>query len=336
VGGIENRWSAGKLFEHDALIVVKEIRLALSSWTDRLIAALVVVLGLTGLHQALASRPLLAAAWVVSALAAAIGILTARLLHGRLVFQINDGILAHEALAAGSRRRYLVSCHALAAAALGMAVLTARVGLVAFVLPGYLAGAAAGTLASLLATDRGSRLRWFLVATFRRQMQRPVTGILAAVVVLGIAFGGRALETEPRLALVGIATVCAVLILTSVDDAVVRFMTIAGYSAGRIVGARARPALIFLAITTCACLVGSERFEAGIIAAVGVIGLLLMIARILAYRSHPKRAADLVVTICLGVVGVVGVTVPVLSPFAFAAILWQLHRRSRRTTWLLA
>jgi hypothetical protein len=336
VGGIVNGWSVGKLFEHDAMIVVKEVRLAFSAWTDRLLAAVLLVGGLDGIHQALAPQPMLTAALEVSAVAAVIGIAVARLVHGRLAFQAYDGVLAIEALCSRSRWRYSISCHALAAAATGVVVLAARPDVIAFALPAFLAGATAGTLVGLLGLGRDTRFRRFLGPIVRTRLHAPGAGMLAAAIVLTIAFSGRTLDTVPRLALVGTASVCALLALTSVDDAVIRFMTISGYRSWRIVAVRAQGALVFCAITVGACLVGSLPLEAGIVGLMVAIGLLLMIARILVYRVHPKRSADLIVVSCLVVAGLVGFTVPIMLPFVTAAILWQLHRHSSAKTWLLA
>ena len=58
--------------------------------------------------------------------------------------------------------------------------------------------------------------------------------------------------------------------------------------------------------------------------------------RILAYRLHAKRFADLLVSICAGLLMVVAYSMPVLLPFLALAILWQLQRRAAARTWLLA
>ena len=64
--------------------------------------------------------------------------------------------------------------------------------------------------------------------------------------------------------------------------------------------------------------------------------LLLLALRILAYRLHAKRFADLLVSICAGLLMVVAYSMPVLLPFLALAILWQLQRRAAARTWLLA
>jgi hypothetical protein len=60
-----------------------------------------------------------------------------------------------------------------------------------------------------------------------------------------------------------------------------------------------------------------------------------MATRILAYRIHARRTADLVVGGCAMVVIVTGAAMPMLLPFVAAAILWQLSRRAAAMTWLL-
>ncbi len=327
--------SSHNLLRHDGTIVINEMQSVFSSWTDRLLAIASLAVALVAIHGSLAHRPLVVAASVVSALAAIVGGGIARLIDRRLEFHAYDGVLAIDAMTPRSRLHYMVAWHVLALGGLCVAILVTRPGLLAFGVAGYLAGAAISLLATRLTMQRGI-LRWSAFSrTIRVYLQRPSAGIPAAVLVLFVLLSARTLDAGPRSALAGIITVAAVLGLTSVDDAVIRFMTISGYRAWSIAALRARGALVLLAITGPICLVASERLVAGVVGAIVMAGLVLMTMRILAYRIHSRRAADIIVSICVAVVCIAGVAVPLLLPLITAVILRQLHRGSSAKTWML-
>jgi hypothetical protein len=332
---MESMRSSHNLLRHDGTIVINEMRSVFSSWTDRLLAIAILPIALVAIHRSLAHRPFVVAASVVSALAVIVGGGAARLIHHRLEFHAYDGVLAIDAMAPRSRRHYRAACHVLALSGLCVAVLVARPGLVAFGVAGYLAGTTISLLATRLTVQQGILRRFAISRTIRVYLQRPRAGIPAAILVLFVLLSARTLDAGPRSALTGIITVAAVLSLTSLDDAVIRFMTISGYRAWSIAGLRARGALILLAITTPICLIASERLVAVIVGAIVLGGLVLMTMRILVYRIHARRAADMIVSVCVAVVCITGFAAPLLLPLTTAAIFWQLHRGSRAKTWML-
>jgi len=335
VSGVDSTNFLRKPLRHDRMIVVNELRRAFSSWSDRLIAASVVLIALATLHASLADRPWLVAASAVAGLSAIAGASAARLLHRRLAFHTDEGALADAALDPRARRRYLVAFHALGLGVLGVATLAARPSLLALGLAAYLAGAALGHLASLAAGGLALR-RPTAGRAMRAQLRRPIAGALAAIGLLLLVLALRGLDTPPRTALVGAATVIAVLGMTSLDDSAIRFMTLSGYRAPRILGLAARGPLAFLAIGLPALLAAANPLLAGIVTLVTLAGLALMAARILAYRSHGKRAADTLVGICAAAACLTGLAAPMLLPIVMIAIFWHLSRRSAPATWLLA
>lgn len=146
----------------------------------------------------------------------------------------------------------------------------------------------------------------------------------------------RALDMSALMAAVGLETALLALIMTSVDDALVRFRTIAGHGSGRIISAHVQAVASFLAVTVPGGWVMLGPIAAGIVAAAGAAMVLLLILRILAYRLHAKRFADFLVSILAGLLILVAYTMPVLLPFVALAMFWQLQSRGRAKTWLLA
>ena len=323
------------LFRHDRMIVINEMRWAFSSWTDRLVAIVVALLALAMLHASLADRPVLVAGSAIAALAAIAGAGAARLMHRRLAFHAYDGTLAAEALDRGQRRAYLVAFHTLALGLLCIAVLAARASLLPLGLAAYLAGAGLGHAVSLM-TDGLALRRPLPGRAIRARLQKPGAGVVAAIGLLLLLLCLRTLGTNPRIALAGTTTVIAVLGLTSLDDAVIRFMTLSGYRTWRIVGLHARGVLVFVAIALPVLLVASEPLLTGIIGAVAMAGLALMAMRILAYRIHTKRAADTLVTLCAAAICATGFAASILMPFVAIAIFWYLNRRAIPQTWMLS
>jgi len=134
----------------------------------------------------------------------------------------------------------------------------------------------------------------------------------------------------------GIGTSLLALTLTSVDDAIVRFMTIAGHGSRRIIVHHARGMTSFLVIAVAECWVWFGPVAAGIVFATGMAIVLLMTLRVLVYRLHAKRFADFLVSILAGLLMLVAYSMPVALPLIALAIVWQLQRRGRAKTWLLA
>lgn len=332
IRGIERRHN---LLRHDATIVVNAARATFSSWTDRALAIFMVTIALFGLPASLAHQPFVPSASIVTAVAAMIGAGTGRLIRRRLDFHAYDGVLAADALAGSARRSYALFVHLLSSCVLAIGLLVARPGLVAFAAAGYLLGAGCGHLAARLARKGRGRRGRRPGRSARRELRRPTAGLAAAMVVLPVLLLLSSLEPAPFLAAVGAISAIAALSLTIVDDAAVRFMTISGYRAWAIVGIRARAGLIFLAAAGAGSLILAGPLPAQIVVAVTTAALALMAARILAYRVHARRTADMVLSLSGAGLCAIGLAAPILLPPVLAAIFWHLHRRAAPMTWML-
>jgi hypothetical protein len=139
------------------------------------------------------------------------------------------------------------------------------------------------------------------------------------------------LGTNALLTVIAIETVLLALILTSLDDDVVRFMAIAGHGAQRIrsphhgngdVPRRSGAEMLDHASAgrgrrRCCCTCRNT---------------VLLTLRLIAYRLHAKRFADLLVSILAGLLMMVAYSVPVALPVIAVATLWQLQSRGRKNT----
>ncbi len=331
--------SANSLFRYDATIIRNEANAAFPRWTDRLLGLALLAIALAMARAALEDRAFIVAASAVATLALLTGAATARLIERRLAFHAYDGVLAADALIPTTRRHYALACHAIALAGTALVALAARPPLFAVAMAGYLAGAMVGHLARYLgerfATARLVGQRPFDSRALWRWLERPAAGAAGAVPLLFILVATSRGETAAAPVLAALVTAITVLALTAVDDGVVRFMTLSGHSAWTIVARRARGTLVFTLFAMPICLATATPLVAGLVGAVAAAGLLLMATRILAYRIHARRTADLVVGGCAMVVIVSGAAMPMLLPFVAAAILWQLSRRAGAVTWLL-
>lgn len=323
------------LLRHDRMVVANELRSALSSWSDRVIVPGVILIVLITLRASLFDRPFILAATAVAALAVVAGAGTARVVQRRLEFHAYDGAIAADALAEATRRRYILSVHAMACGIVASCALIGRPATVGLAVIGYLVGAGSCHMARRLMSRGDVARRPALLRSVGALLQSPIAGALAAMpIVLSLLLLG-SIEPGPMAAFIGMVSAVAALLLTTLDAAVVRFMTVSGYPARRIVRIHARALSVFLLLTVLACLVLSRGLVAIVVGCVVLAALALMTARILAYRIHPKRTADTVVSICAAVACLAGVTMPMLLPFVVVAILWHLHRRSGSATWLL-
>ena len=323
------------LLRHDRMIVVNELRSAFSSWKDRLIALAVLLIALTAVRSSLSDRPFIIAAAAVAALAAATGAAAARVIGRRLDFHSQDGVLAACALTEDVRRHYILSIHAVVCGVVSICAAVARPEAAILAPIGYLIGAGichvAGRAMLAKALPRGS----IPLRAIRHLLQRPISGALAAILVLLPLLFLKSIDPGPMAAFIGLLSAAAAFALTMLDYGVIRFMTESGYRARRIIGVHARSLLIFLAPAALVFLLFSHGLVAIIIVGVVLAALVLMTARILAYRVHSKRTADTLVSICAGAVCVAGVAMPPLLPVVVLAILWHLYRRSIPATWLL-
>lgn len=327
---------ASCLFRHDWLIVWNTTRATFAGWHDRVIAALMLLAALAVVRAWFADRPWTIASWATFAVGTLIGITAERLVAARLAFHTFDGLLAADALHPQIRRRYMAAWHGIGLALLVVVALIARPSLLIVSVPAYLAGVLLAGLTSGVTISRRiagtTRPGW----TIRACAHRPIAGISTATILLLSLLPARALCTNALLTVIGIETVLLALMLTSIDDAIVRFMAIAGHGAWRIVARHGRGMASFLAMAIPGCWIMSGPIAAAIVAAAGVAILLLLTLRILAYRLHAKRFADLLVSILTALLMLVAYSMPVALPVIAFAMLWQLHRRGRANTWLLA
>ncbi|WP_267389800.1 hypothetical protein [Sphingomonas sp. GC_Shp_3] len=324
-----------RLFRQDQLIAWNTIRATFASWHDRAIAALMVLAALAVARAWFVDHPWTVAAWAALAAGTVIGIGAERLVRARLAFHAFDGLLAADALHPQMRSRYMAAWHGVGLALLAVVSLIARPSLLVVSVPAYLAGVlVAGLTGGVRMPKRiagTARPGW----TLRAWSHRPIAGVAAATVLLLALLPARTLGTNALMAVVGIGTVLLALILTSVDDAIVRFMTIAGQGSRHIIARHIRGLASFLAVAVSACWVMLGPIAAGIVAAVCAAMMLLVSLRVLAYRLHAKRFADLLVSLLAGLLMLVAYSMPVVLPVIALAMFWQLQRRGRAKTWLL-
>ncbi len=327
---------AGRLFRQDRLILLNTIRATFASWYDRVIAAFTLVAAFAAVHAWFVDHPWMIAAWTALIAGVVIGSGAGRLVGTRLAFHAFDGLLATDALHPQTRRRYMTAWHGVGLALLAVTTLIARPSLLVVSVPGYLAGVMIAGLTGGVRMPQQlagtARPGW----TLRAWSHRPIAGVSAATILFLLLLPARTLGTNAQMAVVGIATLLLALTLTSVDDAIVRFMTVTGHGSRRIFVHHGKGIATFLAVSAPGCWIISGPVAAGIAAAACVVMLLLLTLRILAYRLHTKRLADFLVSILAGLLMLVAYSMPVAFPVLALAIFWQLHRRGRTKTWLLA
>jgi hypothetical protein len=324
------------LFRQDRLIASNTIRATFAGWHDRVIAALMLLAALVAVHAGVADRPWTIAAWATFIAGAMIGIAAGRLIATRLAFHAFDGLLAADALHTPTRQRYRAAWHGVGLVLLGTLTLIVRPSLMMVSLPAYLAGAGVAGLTGGLAIPRRIRGPIRPGWTLRTWLHRPIAGVAAAMVLLLSLFPARTLDVNARMAVAGIGTVLFAVMLTRVDDAIVRFMTIAGHGSRRAIARYAGGIAAFLAVAVPGCWLMLGPVAAGIVAATGATMMLLLTVRVLAYRLHARRFADLLVSIFAGLLMLVAYAMPVALPVITFALLWQLQRRGRGKKWLLA
>lgn len=325
-----------RLFRYDRRIAANTIASTFARWPDRVIAAII----LCGLSMAARSwstgHAWSVAIWSTLGIGLLAGAGTARALSARVDFHATEGLLAADALRPTSRRRYVAAWHGVGLLLLMTLMLIAAPSLCVPGTIGYVVGAIVANSASgLLPAGIASR-----GATGRRTLDRmsvhPMVGIAAAtgfVLTLVVTAG---VGTEARLAVCGMVTLLLLALLTTVDDGVVRFRTIAGESAAEIVAHRARPALMMVAFALAATWLVVGRTAAMTVAAVSLAMLILMVQRILLYRCHAKRTAGVLILLFAAVLVLIAVATPLLLPLATAAILGRSWHRAAQRTWLLA
>lgn len=323
-----------RLLRHDRMIVANELRSALSSWSDRLIALAALVFVLVAVRFALADRSFIFASTAIAGLATAVGAGVARMIARRMDYHAQDGVLAADALADHSLRQYALPIHALVVTIVTACAAIGRPTAAAYAPIGYLVSALICHIAYAVVDREASPRSSLSLRSIRRELHRPIAGVAAAVPTILLMLLMRSVQIQQLVTVIAIVAGATALVLTMLDYHVIRFMTERGYTAGRIFGLHARPVTTFLLLTAITASILSNMFLVLVVFGIVPLALLIMATRILAYRVYAKRTADTVLTIC-GIACVSTLAVPVLLPGMIIAILWQLHRQSARVTSLL-
>lgn len=329
------RQACRRLIGHDARIAAAALRHALGSWSDRL----TIVLGLPiillvgsawarGLDGQLEQ-------WLALALGIMAGLTAGRTAAERLHYHRSDGVLAELALVHAN-----AICFALMYFAVGLAM-TMLVGMVV----------APGALATLLAGNGGGCLAGFALQILGQRrsagawrsrrilewMRRPaVVAPIISVSVAAIAVGSQWFEHRDAVAVAGVAVAAAALLLGPVDSERMRFSAQCGQStwlALRDVGWRL--VVLGLVVTTAAlALIGQDA--AVISAGITLAALLIQAMAVMIFRTFPRRMAELVFAVSLGVLATAWLTMlPIAPPVQIVALAW-LARKSETARWRLA
>jgi hypothetical protein len=333
----ERAGPAARLFRYDRRIAINAARATFSGWHDRLIAATMLLFALAAAHSWLLDRAWPIAAWTAFGVGVMVGLTAGRLIAVRLAFHTFDGPLAADALCPALRKHYLIAWFAIGLTLLAIFTTIARPSLLIAILPGYLIGSFVGHVIGNFSIAGFGTGKAGFGRMLRSWIQRPGAGIVAAaILLLSLAFTAQYLRGDALVVVAGIETALTGLALTIVDDSSVRFQTIAGRGAWRIIGRQARGATLFVGIATPVCALAFGTTLAAVVAATSIAALLLMVLRTLAYRIHGKGFADLIVSILTGLLILTAFSMPIVLPFVGIVILWQLQRRSTARAWLLA
>jgi len=324
------------LFRQDRLIAGNMVRATFASWHDRVITAFMLLAALTIVRAWFLDRHWAVAAWVALAAGTMIGIGAGRLVAARLAFHAFDGLLPADALNPLMRRRYMVVWHGVGLALLSLVTLIVRPSLLVVSVPAYLAGVLIVGLSGRLGMPGriagAIRPGW----TVREWSHSPMAGILAATSLLLSLLPARSLGTNALVAVAGFEALLLALMLTGVDNATVRFMTIAGHPSRSIISHHAKGVATFLAVSVPGCWIILGPVAVGIVASVCAAILLLLTLRVLTYRLYAKRLADFLVSFLAGLLMLVAFSMPVVLPLIAIVLFGQLQRRGRAKTWLLA
>jgi hypothetical protein len=327
-----------RLIQYEFWVVANATRATFAGWRDKVIALLIALGALAALQSWFAQQPWRVAASAASVAGVILGLGVARLLIARLAFHRFDGVLAADALRQSASRRYMAAFHGVAVVLIAAVMLIVQPSLIPLIIPNYGVGA---TIAGLLLRFGDSwriasnlRSGWVVGAWLRRAR----IGAVAAA-ILGLSLGLlRTQDVGVNVATIiaGVISVLIGLMLTKVDDSVIRFMAILGRSPRSMIFYHAQSMLAFTAgsVTLTGLLLGSR-------AAIVVIGtsaalLLLLTLRVLAYRLHDKRPADLLIGISSGLLMLTAYYLPIALPVIIVAMLLRIWRRGGAKTWLLS
>ncbi|WBO20729.1 hypothetical protein [Sphingomonas abietis] len=325
-----------RLFRHDYRIAINIIRGAFSAWHDRLLAAIMLIMALAAIRSWITDCPWTIGAWAAFGMGIMAGGFAGRLIAARSAFHGFDGVLAADALHPATRRRYAAAWHSIGVAFLTMVALIARPSLLIVSVAAYgagmlLAGLIDGVRGSQIDTGR-KRAGWML----RSWLRRPVAGIGGAGILLVLLPPASMLGRGAAMVVACIATVSVALLLTLVDDATVRFMTLAGHGSRSLLAYYGKAMASFVAIAVPGSWLVLGSVAAGAVAAASGAMLILLTLRILAYRLHGKQFADFLVSVLVGLLMLTASFLPIALPVVAALIVWHLHGRGRAKTWLVA
>lgn len=338
--GPPGAWSArddiNRLFRHDFWIVANATRATFAGWHDRLIATLMLLGALAAIQSWFAYRPWAIAASTAMGAGILVGLGAGRLLAARLAFHRFDGLLAADALHARSRRRYTLAWHGIAVMVMAAVALIARPSLIPISVAGYAAGGVAAELFGRFGTSwrpaSHARSGWVL----GRWLQRGGTGAAAALALVLALLPVRSFGMNALMMTAGIGTVLIGLLLTKVDDGIVRFMTSIGHGPLRMVLSNAKGMLAFIAVSAPGSWLMLGFGTAVVVAGASTALLLLLVLRVLAYRLHAKRSADFLIAIVSGLLMLTAYYMPVALPLVVIAVLLRIGHRGAAKTWLLA
>lgn len=327
-----------RLFRYDGRIVLNIIAATFSRWSDRIIAGLVLVIGMGALCASFLALSWHTASWVAAASGLTIGIACERAIGTRLKFHSTDGSLTADALIVRLRRRYAAGWRLSGAGLLAIVAVVVGPWLIPSALAGYATGIAITVGIGALELPYLPHLpRSNVARSVLSWLQRPRAGLWAtALLILFLVPLVQSLSHAATLAAAGLLAAMLMLALTGVNDGVVRFMASVGYGPSQTVWRLMRGAVLFVATSAAVCAIGFSPLVGGVVGSVGLVGLLLGALRVLAYRLHGKRIADWLVAILSGLLGLVATSMPLLLPVLVVAILWQMQRRAVARTWEIA
>lgn len=345
-----------RLLRYDLTILRNGFAAAFASLRDRLLlAVMLIVLG----ALAARARPSGVEWPIVAAAAITFGASVQLRLARRLDDLAAESPLAADALEVASRRRYQAAWHLIAvAAALAAAMLTGQlrsipawpayaVGVLLAMVwrslpkPSFASRARPASPAATTATPEApSAWTAMALSIARRQIglaSEPVrlVAVLAAAALTATIAAALLRHVASRAVAdvgFGLIAIGSAFWLSRVDHAVVRFAAFAGHGPAASVAAHASGGAIAGLLSAGAAALVDTRLA--VLASLVFAGALtLLVLRVLAYRLHPKRNADLMLTLAFGVAGLIGSAAPFLLPLMLVASGLALARRSRSATW---
>lgn len=328
----------GRLVRYDARTATNGLKLVLAAWSDRIIAALILVASFAGARAVMSELP-----GTMTSLAAGIGggsfgFVCARAVHARIRFHSTDGPLAADALTSRSRLVYALSWHGVGVSSLAVLTMLWDIRLPPYAIGAYaVAASIAHGLSASTVPDAFRRLAPgpALRATYSWS-RHPRTGAYAGAALIALFAGfGPLLPADGMRFAAGIAAAGLAMALTTVDHDVVRFMSLAGLSPVKTAWLHLRNVAVFGAMSASICAIIFGSAIGVVVGSVAMVGLLFGLLRVLAYRSHRKRLADFMLLVLAGLLVQVALSMPVLLPVVLAAIFWRMHERARAGTWMI-